>query len=135
VISDRALALLARWGIDATGHRPRQLDRSLCDHVTAIFVMGPTYLHRLVRDYGADLASKAYLFADPFTRPITFRNGEYKVYDPSFDGRPVKELAREIAWFRERVLQIRLALLGDGRPLVSAQDYWCLIEGVDPSGH
>jgi protein-tyrosine-phosphatase len=127
--------MLKRWGIDASGHRPRQLERSLCDQATAIFVMGPTYLHRLVRDYGADLATKSYLFADPFTRPVSFRKGEYRVHDPSFDRRPVKELAREYARFRDRVLQIRLALLGDGPPMIPSQEYGDLIETVDPLGH
>jgi low molecular weight protein-tyrosine phosphatase len=134
-INDRVLGMLGRWGIDATGHRPRQLDRSLCDQATAILLMGPTYLHRLIRDYGKDLTGKAYLFADPFTRPMSFQNGEYKVFDPSFDGRSTKELAREFGWFRERVLQIRLALLGDGRPMIPSRDYWDLLETVDPSGH
>ncbi len=59
--SDRALTLLAWWGIDATEHRPRQLDRPLCDQASAIFVMAPAYLRRLLLEYGADLASKAYL--------------------------------------------------------------------------
>src|SRR5207247_6406742 len=54
---------------------------------------------------------KAYLFADPFTRPVSFSNGEYKVFDPSFDNRPTVELVKEFGWMRERVLQIRLALL------------------------
>jgi hypothetical protein len=97
--------------------------------------MGPTYLHRLVREYGADLASKAYLFADPFTRPVSFQEGEYKVHDPSFDARSVKQLTREFSWIRERVLQIRLALLGDGRPMIPCQEYWSLLETVDPLGH
>jgi protein-tyrosine phosphatase len=44
-INDRVLGMLQRWGIDASGHRPRQLDRVLCDEADAIFVMGPTYLH------------------------------------------------------------------------------------------
>src|SRR5690349_11150229 len=74
-INDRALRMLRHWGIDASGHRPRQLDRTLCEQASAIFVMAPTYLRRLARDYGEDLASKAHLFADPFTRPVSFGRG------------------------------------------------------------
>ena len=33
-------------------------------------VMGPSYLHRMVWEYGEDLADKSYLFADPFSRPL-----------------------------------------------------------------
>jgi hypothetical protein len=134
-ISDRVLGMLGRWGIDASGHRPRQLDRELCDRAVAIFVMGPPYLARLLRDYGQDLAGKAYLFADPFTRPVSFARGEFMVYDPSFDHRSVRDLVHEFGWMRERVLQIGLALLGEGRPLVSAREYSALLCGVDPSGH
>jgi hypothetical protein len=57
------------------------------------------------------------------------------VYDPSFDGRPLRELVHDFGWFRERVLQIRLALLGDGRPLVPARDYWELVGALDPLAH
>ena len=59
-------------------------------------------------DYGEDLANKGYLFADP-TRPVSFDDGEYKVFDPSFDNRPTGELVKEFGWMCERVLQIRLA--------------------------
>jgi protein-tyrosine phosphatase len=134
-INDRALGMLRRWGIDASGHRPRQLDRALCERATAIFVMGPPYLARLLNDYGPDLAGKVYLFADPFTRPASFARREYMVYDPSFDRRSVGELLHEFGWMRERVLQIGLALLGEGRPLVPACDYAALLCGVDPAGH
>jgi protein-tyrosine-phosphatase len=134
-INDRVLGMLRHWKIDASGHRPRKLDRGLCERATALFLMGPTYLHRLIREYGTDLCGKAYLFADPFTRPLSFHRGEYKVYDPSSDNRRVAELVREFSWMRERVLQIRLALLGEGRPLIPARDYWELVETVDPLGH
>jgi hypothetical protein len=79
-----------------------------------------------------DLADKAYLFADPFTRPVSFGNGEYKVFDPSFDNRATGELVKEFAWMRERVLQIRLALLGDGGRLVPLSEYVELCKTVDP---
>src|SRR5262245_64128941 len=59
-INDRALAMLGCWGIDATAHRPRRIDRALCDQAAAIFVMGPSYLRRLLREYGEDMAEKAY---------------------------------------------------------------------------
>jgi hypothetical protein len=58
--------MLAPWGIDAREHRPRPLRRALCDEASAIFVMAPTYMHRLFLEYGQDLAPRAYLFADPF---------------------------------------------------------------------
>jgi hypothetical protein len=45
-----------------------KLSRDLCAEAGAIFVMGPSYLHRVIWEYGEDLADKAYLFADPFTR-------------------------------------------------------------------
>jgi protein-tyrosine-phosphatase len=133
--SERALAMLERWGIDARGHRPSPLHRGLCDEASAIFIMAPSYLHRLLLEYGHDLASKAYLFADPFSRPHFFGHGEYKVHDPSFDERTTLELVREFSWMRERVLQIRLALLGDGRPMVPAAAYLSLLQVVDPRSH
>ena len=98
--------MLREWGIDASAHLPLKLSRDLCAEAGAIFVMGPSYLHRVIWEYGEDLADKAYLFADPFTRPVSFGNGEYKVYDPSFDSRPTSELLKEFGWMRERVLQI-----------------------------
>ena len=102
---------------------------------TAIFVMAPSYLHRVVWEYGEDLADKAYLFADPFTKPVSLGKGEYTVADPSFDNRPTRELLRECQWMRERVLQIRLALLGDGRPLVPLSEYVELCKTVDRGSH
>jgi protein-tyrosine-phosphatase len=134
-ISDRAERMLAEWGIDASGHRPSKLSRDVCDQANAIFVMGPSYLHRLVWEYGEDLADKAYLFADPFSRPVSFSHGEYKVFDPSFDNRPASELVKEFAWMRERVLQIRLALLGGGRRLVPLSEYVELCKTVDRGSH
>ena len=63
--------MLSEWGIDASAHRPQQLSRTLCAEASAIFVMAPSYLHRVACEYGEDLADKAYLFADPFTRPVS----------------------------------------------------------------
>lgn len=133
--SDRALAMLACWGIDAAEHQPTKLDRRLCDQASTIFVMAAPYLRRLLLEYGADLASKAYLYADPFTRPESLGRGEYTVSDPSFDERPALELVEEFTWMRERVLQIREALLGQDRPLIAAASYLDLLESVDPMGH
>ena len=90
-INDRALLMLRHWGIEAGGHCPRQLDRGLCDQASAIFVMAPAHLCRLLRLYGEDLDRKTYLFADPFSLPRSFPRGAYKVYDPSFDARPVED--------------------------------------------
>jgi hypothetical protein len=112
-----------------------KLSRDLCAEAGAIFVMGPSYLHRVIWEYGEDLADKAYLFADPFTRPLSFDNGRYKVFDPSFDTRPTSELLKEFGWIRERVLQIRLALLGDGRRLVPLSEYLELCKTVDRGSH
>jgi protein-tyrosine phosphatase len=134
-INDRAERMLSEWGIDASAHRPRQLSRTLCADATAIFVMAPSYLHRVACEYGEDLADKAYLFADPFTRPVSLGKGEYAVADPSFDDRPTTELLKEFQWMRERVLQIRLALLGDGRPLVPLSAYLELCKTVDRGSH
>jgi protein-tyrosine-phosphatase len=134
-ISDRAETLLREWGIDASEHRPSRLSRELCIEADAIFVMAPSYLHRLVREYGEDHAEKSYLFADPFSKPVSFGNGEYKVHDPSFDDRPTSELLQEFTWMRERVLQIRLALLGDGRRLVPVSEYLELCKTVDWRSH
>ena len=97
--------------------------------------MAPSYLHRLLMEYGEDLASKAYLFADPFSAPISFANGEYKVHDPSFDPRPTRELLQDFTWMRERVLQIRLALLGNGRTPIPVSQYLQLCKSVDPTAH
>jgi protein-tyrosine-phosphatase len=134
-ISDRAEQMLREWGIDASAHRPLKVSRQMCAEADAIFAMGPAYLHRLVWECGEDLASKAYLFADPFTKPVSFSNAEYEVYDPSFDDRRTSELLQEFAWMRERVLQIRLALLGEGRRLVPMSEYWELCKNVDPGSH
>ena len=134
-LNDRAEGMLREWGIDARAHRPLQISRNLCAEATAIFVMAPSYLHRLVCEYGEDLADKAYLFADPFTKPVSFGNGEYTVIDPSFDNRPISELRKDFWWMRERVLQIRLALVGDGKPLVPLSEYLELCKTVDPGSH
>lgn len=133
--SPRAADMLRRWGVDPSGHRPRQIDRALCEQGDAIFIMAAPYVHRLLREYGSDLASKTYLFADPFTMPRSFSHGEYRVHDPSFDKRRTSELVREYSWMRERVLQIRLALLGDGRRMIPASEYLELAFGVDWRSH
>ena len=127
--------MLREWGIDASAHLPLKLSRDLCAEAGAIFVMGPSYLHRVIWEYGEDLADKAYLFADPFTKPVSFGNGRYKVSDPSFDNRPTSELLKEFGWMRERVLQIRLALLGDGRRLVPLREYLEVCKTVDRGSH
>jgi hypothetical protein len=111
------------------------VSNDLCAAAQAIFVMAPSYLHRMLWEYGEEHASKSYLFADPFSTPASFTNGEYKVADPSFDERPIHELLREVTWMRERVLQIRSALLGDGPRLVPASDYLELCKGVDRHSH
>jgi hypothetical protein len=97
--------------------------------------MAPPSLRRLLLEYGPDLASKASLFADPFRRPESFGGGKYTVWDPSFDERPARELVREYAWMRERVLQIRQAWLGEGRPLIAAAGSLDLLQSVDPRSH
>ena len=135
-INDRALAMLAHWGIDARGHRPQPLHRALCDQAGAIFLMAPAYVHRLLLEFGQDLVGRAYLFADPFTRPQTFANGKYRVSDPSFDERSTEELVREYGWVQERVSEIRQALLGvGGRRMIPASEYPSLLRPVDPKGH
>lgn len=133
-ISDRVEALLRAWGIDASAHVPAKLTTELCATADAIFVMAPAHLHRLLYEYGEEFASKSYLFADPFSLPASFADGEYQVSDPSFDDRPIAELLRKVTWMRERVLQIRQALLGDGRRLVPASEYSSLCRTVDPHG-
>lgn len=127
--------MLAHWEIDAARNRPRQLDRGLCDEASALFVMAAPYVRRLLVEYGPDLASKTYLFADPFTRPQSFVRGEYTVWDPSFAQRPLRALVGECAWMRERVLQIHDALLGGGRPLIAAAADLDLLDSIDPRGH
>ena len=52
--------MLRAWGIDATAHSPLKLSRDLCAEAGAIFVMGPSLLHRVIWEYGEDLADKAY---------------------------------------------------------------------------
>jgi len=132
-VNDRAAAMLRWWGLDASGHTPRRIDRELCDHAGAIFVMGPEYLLRLIKMLGMDLAHKSYLFADPFNTPESFQNGAYHVYDPSFDNRPVEELVKEYDWFRDRVCQIHRALLSDQNGLIPASRYIKILEN-DLSG-
>ena len=132
--SDTALAMLAHWGIDATAHQPTKLDRRRCEEASAIFVMAPPYVRRLLLEYGDDLADKAYLYGDPFRRPEAF-GPEHTVPDPSFDPRPTWKLVEQFSWMRERTLQIRQSLIGHGRPLVAASSYLNLLQAVDPSGH
>jgi Low molecular weight phosphotyrosine protein phosphatase len=133
LLAPRSVALLAHWGIDATAHRPAQLTRSLCDRADALFVMGPLYVRRILAGYGDDLACKTYLFADPFTRPSALGNGQYLVNDPGFDARPVWQMVPDYAWMRERVLAIRLALLGQSpRRLVPAAEYLDVLSSVEP---
>ncbi len=124
VINDRAESMLHGWGVDPTGHVPVQLDRRLCDLADGIFVMEPRILFRMLQNWGEDLAGKSYLFADPFTRPVSFRHKEYLVRDPSFDDCKVGRLHKEYLWFHERVVQIHKALHGQGhQPLVPAGEY------------
>ena len=131
----RAVEMLAYWGIDASAHRPRQIDRAVCDEVSAIFVMAAPYLRRLLIEYGEDLGVKSYLFADPFTKPICFAHREYAVNDPTWDTRAASDLCAEHAWMRDRVAEINEALHGRGRPLVPATDYLNLLADVDPKAH
>jgi len=42
---------------------------------------------------------------------------------------------KEFGWMREQVLQIRLALLGDGRRLVPLTEYFELCKTVDRESH
>lgn len=131
----RSLEMLAYWGIDASAHRPRQIDRAICDEAGAIFVMAAPYLRRLLIEYGDDLGAKSYLFADPFTRPLGFVNREYAVNDPTWDERAASILCAEHAWMRDRVVEINEALNGRGRPLVAAASYMDILAGVDPKSH
>jgi len=134
-LNDRAERILRAWGIDASRHRPSKVSRARCVEAEGIFMMGPSYLHRLLSEYGEDLAAKAYLFADPFSTPVSFQHREYAVWDPSFDDRPTKELLLELSWMRERVRQIQFALLGHGGQLVPASHYLDLCRTVDPHSH
>ena len=133
--AERAVEMLAHWGIDASEHRPRQVDRAVCDRADAIFVMAAPYLRRLLIEYGNDLAIKSYLFADPFAWPMSFAHRECAVIDPTWDPRAVSDLCAGCGWMRDRVAQIHEALHGRGRPLVPAADYLDLLAEVDPKGH
>jgi protein-tyrosine-phosphatase len=129
LINDRAERMLSGWGIDARKHQPRQLDRALCDQADGLFVMTPGILRCLLETWGRDLASKSFLFSDPFSLPRSFQHQEYVVRDPSFDEMEVAALHREFHWFRERVVQIHDALHGCGkRSLVAAECYLPLLE-------
>ena len=127
-INDNALQMLRHWGIDASNHEPRQIDRSLCDQADAIFAMGPEYLVKLFKSFGLPLAKKSYLFADPFMLPQSLAEGEYRVRDPSFDHSPLPDLIKEFSWFRERVVQIHEALTEGEKKLVPATEYLELLE-------
>jgi protein-tyrosine-phosphatase len=132
--SATALAMLARWGLDAAAHHPTKLDRRRCDEASAIFVMAPPYVRRLLLEYGRDLASKTYLYGEPFSRPESF-GPEHTVPDPSFDPRPTGELVEQFNWMRERTLQICRSLRGQGPPLAAASTFLTLLETVAPHGH
>ena len=94
--------------------------------------LAPAHLHRLLGSYGEDLDRKTYLFADPFSLPQSLPPGAYKVYDPSWDPRPVGELVQAYLWMRERVRQIGQALRSGDKALVAASRYRPLIPTVDP---
>lgn len=127
-------ALLTHWGGDCGAHRARPITRDLCDQATHIFTMAPHYSAAIFLAHGVDLAAKTYLFADPFTVPTSFEHAEYHVVDPGFDHRPTWQVVADHAWFRERVLAIRLALLGySPRPLVPATAYLHLLDVADAS--
>jgi len=130
-INDNALQMLRHWGIDASNHEPRQISRSLCDQADAIFTMGPEYSVLLFKRFGWPLARKSFLFADPFTLPGGFTNGEYRVRDPSFDHIPLPDLIKEFSWFRERVVQIHEALTGDEKKFIPATEYLDLLALVN----
>jgi len=83
----------------------------------------------LLSEYGTDLAPKAYLFADPFSMPKSLGNGDYLVFDPSFEDRRAQELIEEFGWFHERVRQIHQALDHNLVGLVPACCYRSLLEG------
>lgn len=127
-INSNALQMLQQWGIDASNHEPCQITRALCDRADAIFYMGPEYLRLVFKTFGANLAKKSYLFADPFALPRAFHNGEYLVRDPSFDHLPIPDLIKEFSWFRERVVSIHDALTGGEKKLVPAAEYMELLE-------
>lgn len=129
-INNNALLMLQQWGIDASNHEPSQINRAVCDRADAIFAMGPEYLKILFKMFGDRMARKSYLFADPFTVPQTFANGEYRVRDPSFDHVPIPGLIKEFSWFRERVVSIHDALNGGEKKLVLATEYLQLLESV-----
>lgn len=133
--AERAVEMLAHWGVDASGHHPSQVHRAVCDQADAIFMMAAPYLRRLLIEYGDDLAIKAYLFADPFTHPLSFAHREFAVSDPTWDQRLTGDLCADFAWMRDRVAQVNDALHGRGRPLVPAADYLELLAEVDPKSH
>jgi hypothetical protein len=94
--------------------------------------MRPEYLASLLNSYGTDLAAKAYLFSDPFSLPRSLAKGNYLVYDPSFDRRPISELAKEFLWLRDRVAQIHRALRQGVPALVPATQYLNILKSVWP---
>ena len=57
-INDRAERMLRAWGIDASAHAPLKLSRDLCAEAGAIFVMGPSYLHRVIWDMAKTLPTR-----------------------------------------------------------------------------
>src|SRR5262249_28978300 len=103
----------------------------LCVRADGIFVMEPVQIRTLMKDHGRELATKTYLFADPFSTPLSFGDREYKVNDPSWDKRSAAVLTREHAWFRERVRQVHEALHQRWpRKLVPASAYLEVLEAV-----
>ncbi len=130
-INHNALRMLAHWGINARAHQPRQLDRTVCEQADAIFVMGPGIMRRVLEEYGLDLASRTYLFADPFSVPHSFLKRRYLVNDPSFEMRSPADLARDFDWFHERVRQIHDAMHGRGLALVPASAYLNVLHDIE----
>lgn len=129
-INRRTLNMLLKWGVDASNHKPQKVTRELCEDAHSIFVMGPKYLKILLSEVGNEVCRKTYLFADPFSTPRSFNKHEYLVKDPSFMKDKTKDLIKQFSWMRERVLQIRLAILQDGHLMIPAQEYLDLLKAA-----
>jgi protein-tyrosine-phosphatase len=120
--SDRAEDLLRAWGIDVSAHTPSKLSSSLCTTADAIFVMAPSYLHRM---FVRRSLQRARVFRErgvQSQRSLVRRPTDVRTpAGPGVDARARPE--------------IRRALLGEGRRLIPASEYLDLCRTVDLHSH
>jgi protein-tyrosine-phosphatase len=129
--SETALAMLACWGIDATRHHPTKLDRRRCDEASAIFVMAPPYVRRLLLEYGRDLEDATYQAA-PFDEPLEGVEAIARFWEDEREGPDeVFTLASEIVATEGDTAVARLEVVYSYPPQRTYRDLWIIMLSTD----